>query len=244
LPEFEECAKDFFEKKTLGPTATKKVLVEEFLQGEELSFMMIVSGTDYALMPVSQDHKRLLDKNKGPNTGGMGAFAPVKSGPKRLKKIEDKILKPTIDGMNKEHFEYKGVLYVGIMMVKEEPYVLEYNVRFGDPEAQVQKLPKMSWKKQAAVCVVIAAPGYPENPQKGIKIAIDRNLAKPNDTTYLLHASTASHQGYYTNGGRVLNAVGVDKTLKVARKKAYDMIKGVTFEGMQYRKDIADVKKG
>ena len=257
--DFNNCVKDFFEKKTLG-AATDKVLLEEFIDGEELSLMCLVADGHYEVLPISQDHKKLLDHNRGPNTGGMGAFAPVKQWSKKLTQIIEKVVEPTITGMKKEHFDYRGVLYIGVMMKKDQPYVLEYNVRFGDPEAQallplldgdwgqvfnqvaLGKMPKLAWKKQAAVCVVLTASGYPENPQKGAKILIDRNLVKPDGFHYLLHASTASHQGYYTNGGRVLNAVGIDKTLKSARKKAYDLIKGVTFEGMHYRKDIAEEK--
>jgi phosphoribosylamine--glycine ligase len=147
------------------------------------------------------------------------------------------------------------------MVTKAGPYILEYNVRFGDPEAQVilplldgswfdvfskvadGQMPKLKWKKQAAVCVVIAAPGYPDNPQKGAKILIDKKLIKITDTNYLLHASTASHMGLYTNGGRVLNVIGIDKNVESARKKAYQLIKGISFPDMQYRKDIANSKE-
>ncbi len=250
---------EFFEKKTFG-AAAQKVLVEKYIEGNELSVMALVSGGKYELLPVSQDYKRLLDGGKGPNTGGMGAYAPVKNGSKVLKKIEEKIIIPTVEGLKKDGLEYRGVLYFGIMMEGSEPYLLEYNVRFGDPEAQVLmplldgqwadvlsavaagKLPKLKWKRQAAVCVVIAAPGYPEHPKKGIRIQIDRKLCSSSSSNYILHASTASHRGYFTNGGRVLNAVGIDKSLKTARKKAYDIIKGVEMLESHYRKDIALVK--
>jgi phosphoribosylamine--glycine ligase len=258
--EFKKCAEDFFDKKVLGPSATK-VLIEEFIQGDELSLMLLVADGKYSLLPVSQDHKKLLDKDLGPNTGGMGAFAPVKKWAKSLKKLEDVVIQPTIAGLTKDGIPYRGVLYIGVMMTKSGPFVLEYNVRFGDPEAQVLlpllkgdwadvflnvangKIPKLSWKTDAAVCVVLAAPGYPDDPKKGVKILIDRDTLKQTAQTYLLHASTFSHQGLYTNGGRVISSVAVDKTVAGARKKAYHLIKSVTFEGMQFRNDIA-LEKG
>jgi phosphoribosylamine--glycine ligase len=258
--ELKKCLHDFFEAKTLGK-ATQKVLLEEHLEGEELSLMLLVSGGKYVVLPVSQDHKRLNEKDKGPNTGGMGAFAPVKHWGKHLKKLEELIIIPTIEGLKKDKIDYRGVLYIGVMMTKSGPFVLEYNVRFGDPEAQVLlplldgnwaevflkvakgELPTLKWKKQAAVCVVIAAPGYPDTPQKGLRITIDRKIAKCEDTHYILHAGTIAHNGYFTAGGRVLNVVGIDKTVAAARKKAYQMIKGVLFEGMHFRKDIASSEK-
>ncbi|MCC6278262.1 MAG: phosphoribosylamine--glycine ligase [Oligoflexia bacterium] len=257
--DLKNCAKDFFEKKVLGDAGTK-VLLEKHIEGREVSLMALVAGDKYALLPLSQDHKRLLEKNKGPNTGGMGAFAPIKDATKFTKKLESAVLKPTLEGLKKDRINYRGVLYIGVMMTKSGPYVLEYNVRFGDPEAQVilplldgswfdvfskiaaGQMPKLKWKKQAAVCVVIAAPGYPDDPAKGLKIHIDKKLIKITETNYLLHASTASHMGLYTNGGRVLNVVGIDKNLESARKKAYQLIKGISFPDMQYRKDIATSK--
>jgi phosphoribosylamine--glycine ligase len=223
--------------------------------------MLLVADGNYGLLPLSQDYKKLLDKNQGPNTGGMGAFAPVKKWSKHIKKLEELVIRPTLEGLAKEKIPYRGVLYIGVMMTKNGPFVLEYNVRFGDPEAQVLlpllksdwadaflsiaqgKIPKLTWKNEAAVCVVLAAPGYPESPQKGVKILIDKNTLKQTGQNYLLHASTFSHQGLYTNGGRVLSAVAIDKTVAGARKKAYQLIKSVIFEGMQYRKDIA-LEKG
>jgi len=258
--EFEKCAEDFFVKKVLGG-ATSQVLVEEFLPGEELSLMVLVADGKYALLPVCQDHKRLLDKNEGPNTGGMGAFAPVKKWSKNLAKLETSIVKPTLEGLLKENFGYRGVLYIGVMMTKAGPVVLEYNVRFGDPEAQVLlpllkgdwaevflsvadgKIPKLVWSKDSAVCVVLSTAGYPEHPKKGVKILINRELLKADDHQYILHGSTASYQGLYTNGGRALSSVAIAKTTDLARKKAYNLIKAVEFEGMHFRKDIALEKK-
>jgi phosphoribosylamine---glycine ligase len=258
--EFKNCVTDFFEKKTLG-AASEQVLLEEYIEGKELSLMVLVAGQKYEILPVSQDHKRLLDGDKGPNTGGMGAFAPVKYSTSVMKKIEEQIVVPSIAGLKADGLDYRGILYIGIMLQKNDPYVLEYNVRFGDPEAQVilplldgdwvdvfsqvaqGKLPKMSWKKQYALCVVMAAAGYPDNPQKGAKIVIDRDIVEPTATQYLLHASTASHRGYFANGGRVLNAIGIDKTLAGARKKAYEFVKGVEFLEMHFRKDIGLIKE-
>ncbi|MDZ4678146.1 MAG: phosphoribosylamine--glycine ligase [Oligoflexia bacterium] len=258
--ELKKCLHDFFETKTLGKAA-QKVLLEEHLKGEELSLMLLIAGGKYVLLPVSQDHKRLHDKNKGPNTGGMGAFAPVKQWSKHLKKLEEKIIIPTLEGLKADKIDYRGVLYIGVMMTKAGPFVLEYNVRFGDPEAQVLlplldgnwaevflkvangEIPKLKWKNQAAVCVVITAPGYPDTPQKNIRFTIDKKIVKPDESRYLLHASTIANNGYLTAGGRVLNAIGIDKTVAAARKKAYQIIKSVQFEGMHFRKDIAEKTK-
>ncbi len=258
--EFEKCAEDFFGKKILGG-ATSKVLVEEFADGEELSLMLLVADGAYGLLPVSQDHKRLMDKDEGPNTGGMGAFAPVKKWGKSLAKLEAEVIKPTLAGLAKENIAYRGLLYIGVMMTKARPLVLEYNVRFGDPEAQVLlpllkgdwaevfldvaegKIPKLNWSKDTAVCVVLSTAGYPEHPKKGVKILIDRDLLKTGEHQYLLHGATASYQGLYTNGGRALSAVGIARTTELARKRAYTLIKAVEFEGMHYRKDIATEKK-
>jgi len=258
--EFEKCADDFFVKKILGAAASQ-VLVEEFADGEELSLMLLVADGNYTLLPVSQDHKKLLDKDEGPNTGGMGAFAPVKKWAKSLAKLESSIVKPTLKGLAKENIGYRGILYIGVIMTKAGPLVLEYNVRFGDPEAQVLlpllkgdwaqvffdvaegKIPKLTWSKDSAVCVVLSTAGYPEHPKKGVKILIDRDLLKTDDQQYLLHGSTASYQGLYTNGGRALSVVGIAKTTELARKKAYNLIKAVEFEGMHFRKDIAVEKK-
>jgi phosphoribosylamine--glycine ligase len=259
--ELKKCVSDFFEKKSLGKAA-QRVLVEEFIDGEEISLMLLIAGGKYQLLPISRDHKRLLDNNEGPNTGGMGAFAPVKQTEKFLKVLEDIIVKPTIAGLAKDQIDYRGVLYIGVMIKDGKPYVLEFNCRFGDPEAQVLlplldgdwaqvfkdvaggKMPKLKWKSESAVCVVVASPGYPESPQKSLRITIDTDISKNEVDHYLLHASTMSHNGYLTNGGRVLSAVGIDKTLAGARKKAYKILAGVEFEGMHYRKDIAEIKKG
>ncbi|MBK9294325.1 MAG: phosphoribosylamine--glycine ligase [Oligoflexia bacterium] len=255
--EFKKAATDFFEKKVLQE-ASNKVILEEFIQGQELSVLLLVSGDKYQILPFAQDYKKLHDENKGPNTGGMGAYAPVKSWGKILKKVEEKIIKPTMKGFNESHFDYRGILYIGLMIKDGEPYVLEYNVRFGDPEAQVimpllqgdwvdvfkqiadGKMPKLNWNKNSAVCVVVAAPGYPDNPQKGLRVFIDKEILKQtNKEKYFLHAGTASHNGYITSGGRVLNCIGIDKTVTQARAKAYEIVKGVILNGLQVRNDIA-----
>lgn len=255
--DFKKAATDFFDKKVLGK-ASDKVILEEYVQGQELSVLLLVSGGKYEILPFAQDYKKLHDDNKGPNTGGMGAYAPVKSWNKIIKKIEEKIIQPTVKGLVDNHFDYRGVLYIGLMIKDGEPSVLEYNVRFGDPEAQVilpllqgdwfdvfkqvaeGKLPKVTWNKDCAVCVVIAAPGYPDEPQRGLRVVIDKEVSrKTNIEQYFLHAGTASHNGYITSGGRVLNCVGVGKTVASARAKAYELSKGVLLEGMLMRTDIS-----
>ncbi len=236
-----------------------RVVVEECLVGQEVSFMVATDGTDFVSLLPSQDHKRVFDGDLGPNTGGMGAYAPVPFvDMKLIKKIEKEIVGPTIAALRKEGCTYKGILYPGIILTKEGPKVLEFNCRFGDPETQplmslldtdiitiftaiqkgtVEKL-KLKWKKGAAVCVILTAKGYPGNPQKGQEI---KGLMKLPKNVVVFHSGTAQEKNkIVSSGGRVIGVTTVGKNLKTALKIVYSAIdsRGIHFSGMHYRKDI------
>ncbi|MCD6434604.1 MAG: phosphoribosylamine--glycine ligase, partial [Candidatus Diapherotrites archaeon] len=243
--------------------AGNKVVLEERLYGTELSYMVISDGKNFVQLQTSQDHKQIYDNDKGPNTGGMGAYSPVPFVDKKIEeKIIERIVKPTISGMEKEGTPFKGVLYAGLMLVNKEPYVLEFNVRFGDPEAQVI-LPKLNsdlatlllaasnnelnkikvdWQKTHACCVVLASKGYPLQYEIGKQIILKDSIDEDNGEI-IFHAGTKLEgKKLVTNGGRVLNAVGIGKNLKEAIAKAYRVAEKIEFENKYYRKDIG--KKG
>ncbi|MFA5770333.1 MAG: phosphoribosylamine--glycine ligase [Patescibacteria group bacterium] len=245
--------------KTFGSSA-EKIIIEECLFGQEISFMVITDGKDFLSFLSSQDHKRLIENNQGPNTGGMGAYAPVPFVDKKLlTQIEKEIVAPTIKAMAKEGCLYQGILYPGLILTKEGPKVLEYNCRFGDPETeplmmslesdlveiflaqQKNKLKnkKLVFKKGFSVGVVLASDGYPGNYEKGDQIY---GLDKIKDEKIqIFHAGTKElDKKIITNGGRVLLVVGHEEDLEAAIKKTYQQIgkKSVHFKGMQFRKDI------
>jgi len=245
--------------KTFGESA-KKIVIEECLYGQEVSFMVITDGKDFLSLLPSQDHKRLIDNNQGPNTGGMGAYTPVPFvNNKLLKQIEKEIVAPTIKAMAKEGCLYQGVLYPGLILTKEGPKVLEYNCRFGDPETQPLmmslesdlieiilaqqngklKNKKLIFKKGFSVGVVLASTGYPEKYRKG---DIIHGLEKINDKDInVFHAGTKEvDKKITTNGGRVLSVTATSPTLEETIKKVYQYIgkRSVYFKGMQYRRDI------
>lgn len=240
--------------------AGERVVVEEALEGEEASYLVFTDGQYIIPMLSSQDHKRVFDGDKGPNTGGMGAYspAPVVS-PEVERKILDRIMKPAIMGMKKEGLKYKGVLYAGLMIKDSEPYVLEFNCRFGDPEAQPllmrlnsdlldvlmaiaeERLSKVSleWRPEAAVCVVAASGGYPGTYEKG-KVITGLDEVKKMPNVVVFHAGTAFSDGQIvTSGGRVLGVTALGVNIKQARDRAYEALQKIHFEGMHYRKDIA-----
>ncbi|GAX88130.1 phosphoribosylamine--glycine ligase [Lebetimonas natsushimae] len=238
--------------------AGKKVIVEEFLDGFELSMFAICDGEDFVLLPAAQDHKRLLDGDKGPNTGGMGAYAPTPlATPEIYQKVKTKIIRPTLEGMKKEGSPYEGVLFIGLMIVDNEPYVLEYNVRFGDPECEelmplidtslydmfyngaTKQLDKINVKikDMVAVGVVCASKNYPYSSSEPAEITID-DLSDCNG--YIAYAGVKKIDNkLYATGGRVLVCVGFGKDVQKARDEAYKIVDKVHFDGMQYRKDIA-----
>ncbi|MCI6988844.1 MAG: phosphoribosylamine--glycine ligase [Campylobacter sp.] len=250
--EAKKAAFDMLSGESFGE-AGKKVVIEEFLDGFELSFFAICDGESFVSLPVAQDHKRLLDNDNGPNTGGMGAYAPSPlASDELIKAIEKDIVTPTLKGMKSENSPFCGVLFVGIMVVNNEPYVLEFNVRFGDPEcevimpliegdiskilfdASVGKLSEIKLKDEFALGVVMASKNYPYSSSPKAKISI---CGDDDDICY----AGVSKDGdeLYADGGRVLVCVGVAKSVKEARKKAYELCQRVEFDGSQYRKDIA-----
>ncbi|WP_018460696.1 phosphoribosylamine--glycine ligase [Thermus oshimai] len=232
-----------------------EVVIEEYLEGEEATVLALTDGKTILPLLPSQDHKRLLDGDQGPMTGGMGAIAPYPMDPATLKAVEERILRPLLEGLEAEGVVYRGVVYAGLMLTKEGPKVLEFNARFGDPEAQAL-LPllendlvelalrvaegrlagtRLSWKEGASACVVLAAPGYPESPRKGIPL----HLPEPPEGVLLFHAGTRREKGRLVSaGGRVLNVVGLGATLEEALERAYGFIPRIGFPGAVYRKDI------
>ena len=257
--EAEESLKEMFVDKVFG-TSGEKIVIEEFMEGEEASIFAITDGTDFTCLPSSQDHKRIGDNDTGKNTGGMGAYSPAPVVTNDLlSQIENKIIKPTLAGMKNEGYPFSGCLYAGVMITKEEPKVVEFNCRFGDPETQVVlpllkgdflkllyssangKLDKnaVHYSEGSAVCVVAASKGYPDSYQKGFEITgFDINDKK----IIIYHAGTDEvDEKIVTSGGRVLGVTAVlnKNDLIEAREKAYEAIRQIHFEGMYYRKDIA-----
>jgi phosphoribosylamine--glycine ligase len=229
--------------------------LEEPLHGWELSYICLVNETGYQVCPVLQDHKRLNDGDQGPNTGGMGVAGPLVLDPALEEEIKSQIVEPTLIGLSEREMLYRGVVYFGVMVTKTGPKLLEYNVRFGDPEAQlIFPLVESDWAeimknvslgqkfelKSSALsgcAVVLAAPGYPDSPEKGGVIeGLDK--LEPSD---LCHAGTRVGRNcgrWKVNGGRVLNILGFGESLDLAIKSAYSKVDEVKFEGMQFRKDI------
>jgi len=237
----------------------ENLLIEEFLIGEEMSFFTIHDGKTFKCFDTAQDHKRVLEGDKGKNTGGMGAYSPSRLINKNLEeKIVTKIIEPTIKGLSELGCEYKGFLYSGLMIVEGEPYLIEYNVRMGDPECQTilpklktdlidiilscceQKLNKIKieWFNKKSLCVVICSNGYPEVYQKNIEIKdLDKILLNKNE--FLFHAGTSKKdQKFYAIGGRVLNFVSLSDNFKSARKDIYINLEKLNWSGGFYRNDI------
>ena len=238
---------------------TKNILIEEFLDGEEMSYFIISDGKTIKCFETAQDHKRVLEGDLGKNTGGMGAYSPSRLINDQLeKKILKKIIEPTIDGLKKIGTKYKGFLYAGLMIVKGEPYLIEYNVRMGDPECQTilpklnsdlldifisccnEKLDKIeiNWYNKKSLCVVLCSKGYPDTFKKDVLI---ENIKKINikKDEYCYHAGTKTiNKKVYANGGRVLNFVCLSDDFNKSRKKIFDLIRLLNWDGGFYRKDI------
>lgn len=241
--------------------AGNRVVIEDCLAGEEASYMVFTDGDAIMPMASSQDHKRIFDEDAGPNTGGMGAYSPAPIVTKELESIVmDKIIKPTIYGLRSEKIKFKGILYAGLMIKDGIPSVLEFNTRLGDPETQpimmrmTNDLLDISmaiaeerlsgivpdWRENASVCVVVASGGYPGKYQKG-QVIKGLDEAKKLDNVYVFHAGTASNgTDFVTNGGRVLGITALGEDIKTAKERAYEAVKKIHFDGMHYRKDIAD----
>ncbi len=237
--------------------AGDEVLIEERLTGEEVSLLAFTDGETVRTMPPAQDHKRLLDADKGPNTGGMGAYAPTPACPPQLAEMLTRtVLQPTVDGLRAEGTPLVGILYAGLMLTTDGPRVLEFNCRFGDPEAQVLiplldsdlitiaeacvagRLAEIDvhWKAGAAACVVLAAQGYPGKYVKGHEISGLNDL--PENAIIFQAGTMSTGEKVLTNGGRVLGVTGWATTSSAALQTAYAAIEHVSFEGMQYRQDI------
>lgn len=234
------------------------VLVEEYLSGFEISVFALTDGKSYKMLPPCTDYKKAGDDNKGPNTGGMGAICPIPwVDAALLQEIEKKIVIPTFEGFRKEKFDYRGVVYFGLMITAQGPKLLEYNARFGDPEAQVlipliesdfcnlseaicdQTLGDFNLDivDKTAVCVVVASPGYPGAYRKDLPVS----LPKTTRDQFIFHASTYSSNGnLYTNGGRCFSAVHLGPELLQTRALVYPLASGITFPGAWYRKDIGN----
>ncbi|WXR09063.1 phosphoribosylamine--glycine ligase [Campylobacter jejuni] len=236
--------------------AGKLVVIEEFLDGYELSIFAVCDGNDFVLLPAAQDHKKLLDNDQGPNTGGMGAYAPSSlANESLLRKVQKDIILPTLAGMKKEGAEFCGVLFIGAMIVGNKPYVLEFNVRFGDPECEVLmpliedplelilaatqrrlRHSKIKIKKEFAVGVVCASENYPYKSSPKSEITVN-NIP---ENSHISYAGVSLEDGkLMADGGRVLVCVGTGKNIEEAQKNAYKLCDNVNFKGKQYRKDIA-----
>ena len=237
----------------------KEILIEEFLKGEEMSFFIISDGRNYKKFGSAQDHKRVLEGDKGKNTGGMGAYSPSRLENKELdKKILERIIDPTLKGLKDLNTNFKGFLYAGLMIVDNEPYLIEYNVRMGDPECQTI-LPRvktdfadiinacvnenlsslnLEWSNKKSICIVLCSKGYPDKFENNIEIKSIDQIKLPEDS-YIFHAGTKIDNSIiYSNGGRVLNFVIKSTNLKESRNQAINLIKILNWENGFFRKDI------
>jgi len=237
----------------------KNILIEEFLSGEEMSYFIISDGKTFKKFQTAQDHKRVLEGDKGKNTGGMGAYSPSRLINSNLdKKIINKIIKPTLKGLKDMGTNFKGFLYAGLMIVNNEPYLIEYNVRMGDPECQTI-LPKLKtdiidiftaccennlssvnieWHEEKSLCIVVCSKGYPDKYKNNILI---KNIEKIHlqQKEFIFHAGTKiNKKKIYSNGGRVLNFVVLSNNFKSSKKKAIQLIRKLNWSNGFYRKDI------
>ncbi len=251
---------DSMEKAVFGQ-AGKQVLIEQFLDGEELTIMAFTDGKTVVPMPPAQDHKRVGNGDTGLNTGGMGAYCPAPLGTTEIQdQVRREVLQPMVDAMARLGSPFQGVLYAGLMMMDGMPYVLEFNARMGDPETQVvlpllkndfvdvleaviehrlDQLP-IEWHSDATVCVVMASGGYPGTYQHGIPLSGLPTSTTFSDSSVVFHAGTVQRgQEIVTAGGRVLGVLGRGRTLLEAQREAYQVVKTITFEGCHFRTDIA-----
>lgn len=257
VEEAEKAVIHAMDEKAFGD-AGREIVVEEYLSGQEISLMAFMDGKTVKPMVVAQDHKPVFDHDKGPNTGGMGAYSPVPQIPEELvNEAIQTILLPMQQAFKEEGIEYKGVLYAGLMMTKNGPKVIEFNARFGDPETQVV-LPRLKtdlveimeavicgklseqeivWRDEASVCVIMASGGYPGTYQKGISI---QGLENRVSDTMVFHSGTVrSGEEWLTSGGRVLGVTAWGKSIQEAQTRAYERVKQILFKHAHYRKDIA-----
>lgn len=259
VEEAERAIAEIMEKKAFG-AAGAQVVIEECLRGNELSVMALVDGHSFRMLASAQDHKRALDGDRGPNTGGMGAYSPTPVLDRELEARVADIFQCTLAGLRAEGIEYRGVLYAGLMITERGPQVLEFNCRFGDPETQVV-LPRLksvlvdaveatidgsldrlqlAWKSEFAVCVVMAAGGYPGPYERGLPITGLKQAAS-SDNVCVFHAGTRRNDDgqTVTDGGRVLGVTGLGDTIENAARRAYEAVEQIHFDGAHFRRDIA-----
>jgi phosphoribosylamine--glycine ligase len=244
----------------VGAEAARRIVIEEVLSGQEVSLLLFSDGRDFRLMPAARDHKRIGEGDTGPNTGGMGSITDASVlGDTTRDRIVRQIVEPTLQGCRDEGFPFRGILFVGLMLTRSGPQVLEYNVRFGDPETQailvrlksdlsevLQAIDKTSlgdldieWSEDSSACVVLAARGYPAKPETG---ALIRGLdqAEQHERVAIFHAATSRNEAgkWLTAGGRVLGVTGTAENLDLALARCYRAVDDILWEGMQYRRDI------
>ncbi|MBI5357480.1 phosphoribosylamine--glycine ligase [Candidatus Saccharibacteria bacterium] len=258
LEQAEKAIQDIMIDKIFGE-AGGSVVVEDFLKGQEVSMHALTDGTNSVIFPPSQDHKQVFDGDKGPNTGGMGVIAPLDwVKPEQISKIQEKVVSPALEGLKKKNSPFIGCLYPGLMLDGQDVNVIEFNARFGDPEAEVYMRlldcdlykilsdcaagnlnpESVKWRDGYAATVVLASPGYPGDYPKGLPITGLEEAEKLDDIV-VFHAGTALKDGnFVTAGGRVLNVTATGDTLQNALDKAYEAVKLINFEGMHYRTDI------
>ncbi len=240
---------------------SKSIVLEETLVGREASLLLFTDGRDYKFMPAARDHKRIGENDTGANTGGMGAITDETVLDEEIKnRIAREIVEPTLEGARAEGFEFRGVLYVGLMLTSEGAQVLEYNVRFGDPEAQAILVRlqsdlaevfdavasgrlnsvRVEWCAEASACVVLAARGYPEQPETGARIEGLGSVNSSDAEVEIFHAATKrdAEGNWVVAGGRVLNVTSTGATLDEALSRCYRRVEGISWDGMQYRRDI------
>ncbi len=257
IEETKRAIKDLFQGKY--GSAGSKIILEEKIQGPEVSIFALSDGKNFILLPSAQDHKRLKEGDKGPNTGGMGAYAPAALiDTNKLKEIEAAIIKPTLKALNRKGVDYRGVIYVGLMLTSSGPKVIEYNCRFGDPECQtlmpligeefaevlyacalgaLEKAPSLSTKNICSACVVAAASGYPESPRQNDPITTETSFEE-NMQIFYAGAQKNTNGELLTSGGRVLSITAQGKNFDEAFKNAYKGLSKIHFEGITYRRDI------
>ena len=258
--EAEKAVEDLAGGLLVDQQAARQILIEEALEGKEVSILLFADGNDYALMPPARDHKRIGENDSGPNTGGMGAITdPSVVDDQTLNRIVQEIVEPTLAGARADGFPFRGILFIGLMLTSDGPKVLEYNVRFGDPETQAILIRLESdlfqifqaiidgslrdlgveWKNQPSACVVAASAGYPGSYQTGQPISGLAEL-EGNESLQVFHAGTtkSSSGSFVTAGGRVLGITAASTTLQKALADCYRTLDNVKWEGMQYRRDI------
>jgi phosphoribosylamine--glycine ligase len=266
--EAERAVEDLSSGALVSEAAAKQILLEEALEGREVSVLLFADGSDYALMPSARDHKRIGENDTGPNTGGMGAITDSSVlDQETLHRIVIEVVEPTLRGAAEEGFPFRGVLFVGLMLTRNGPKVLEYNVRFGDPETQAILVrlesdlfeifqaisagtlrdTRVEWSEQSSACVVLASAGYPGSYQTGIAIkGLDRIAPDENGSALqIFHAGTSvsSDGEFLTTGGRVLGVTATGETLQQALDSCYLGVEGINFDGMQYRRDIGQFRE-